>query len=846
MGSGTESDPWNGAVEATQQFAISGANVSVSGPSGNLITVTIVSTTHPFNTLDHVLMSGFDGPNGELLNGTFVVNKLSGTSFSYTLPYNSVANDGLAPASPFAGSIKCQKDPYRFDAIMRSLPTGTPVTVHLGPGLFQTKGYLAGGGTDVVGWRPFSGMHIQGSGISLTILQLVQARGRNKAYYAIGVPGMGNAFPLLESFEAQDLTVDSNIANQPSQSLSCSAIFVRGNHTRFRRVRAINFGRQGLGISPDDSMEPFVLAVTGPNYSTTAPAEAQPVDCVIEECVVEQPGLNSVKEISCLTFLGGESNLASSPGIQTYPTSCSFRNCIVNCEYQQNPVEIAAITLTPGVPPALAVATVTTRKPHGLANGQWIRISGVRVSPGTVSGQFDNGYNGSYPVSGISGPNPTTFQYTPDPAIPGNALPASTTDMWVGRWPSERIFIELYDKKSGTQGPGNWTMVVTTRTAHYLTVGSTVVITGALVGPPFVDSSINGRWQVTEVSSSKIFTCLVTATADPGAFAATDSANIGITFQGMTGTGGADVVVEGNQISNCTIGGPYTDTGSTKSIVIRNNHYRRINTGPTFNFSGGLGTPLEWNNFPSGTGLTRIGATNFATLKVKSTSDIPHGLSVGQSVRIRGAVANMNPNTLFNGDYVVSSIPDPTSFTYEMAGPPGANFADAASTVTIEPVWETRDCLIESNVFELAPSNGSTRVQSRAISIFGGPPKPPANWGTARYLIFRRLNIHSNWIRWVDYAPQFVNGRAANDGGILVMYCENAVISQNLIDLPLADGSSIAIPMQHQACVNVTYFNNRDSSGRLIPGAQTTSGVLNAWWPDLAAQIEDSLALALL
>src|SRR5437667_2294840 len=68
-------------------------------------------------------------------------------------------------------------DPYRantpeeFDLVMNSL--GPSTVVHLGPGLFQTRGYYDGAVSAGYGWAVKEHMWIVGSGAGVTTLQLV-------------------------------------------------------------------------------------------------------------------------------------------------------------------------------------------------------------------------------------------------------------------------------------------------------------------------------------------------------------------------------------------------------------------------------------------------------------------------------------------------------------------------------------------------------------------------------------------------------------------------------------------------------------------------------------------------
>src|SRR5690348_2212222 len=97
-----------------------------------------------------------------------------------------------APSDPYDGS-----SPACFDNLMLSFPDN--VTIHLGPGVFQT------GGTSV--WNPKNGWKLVGAGIDVTIIKLVlkPTTAVPGEYWAIGT---GN---YIDGFEASDFTVDCNL-----------------------------------------------------------------------------------------------------------------------------------------------------------------------------------------------------------------------------------------------------------------------------------------------------------------------------------------------------------------------------------------------------------------------------------------------------------------------------------------------------------------------------------------------------------------------------------------------------------------------------------------------------------
>src|SRR5437867_10076128 len=124
----------------------------------------------------------------------------------------------------------------------------------------------------------------------LTTLKIVYATVANKHYYAVA--NNINATNTLDYFEASDFTVDCNLGGQPVPMgsdfapLACSALSIRGSHIRYRRIRAINFGTQGV---------PECFAMIA---GWAHPAVTEIVDCVIEDCVLEQPSLK-IGRASC-------------------------------------------------------------------------------------------------------------------------------------------------------------------------------------------------------------------------------------------------------------------------------------------------------------------------------------------------------------------------------------------------------------------------------------------------------------------------------------------------------------------------------------------------------------------
>ena len=632
------------------QPVLTGASISYSG-----LVASVTLANHPYVNGDAVTMSGVTGTSAALFNGEFpIYGVVSGVSFQYTL--------SGTPTTGAGGSITCQRDPYVFDTIMRALPTDRPVKVRVGPGVFQTRGYSSY--RDTASWRPFSGMKIEGSGIAITTLKLVGCLGADVAWHAIGVPPMGHPFTPLDSFQASRMTVDCNIAETSSQLVTRGAIWIRGLHTRVQQIRAINFGRQGTLNSP----ECFVIAVCGSEIVQVGGVDQlqKQVDCVIEGCVVERPGLNSVKETTCITGIGGDAPLPypSRGTIAAYHSALAVRNCFIDCDFQVNPVRILSIT----VPNGSGLSTVTTAAPHGLPLGiSWARINGALVTGASKDG-LDNGYNGSYLVTYLSASSFSYLPQTPQPTV----VPSG--ESWVGRFPSQYVAIT----GAGISGSATpWTVTITTDTPHFLVPGNTVVVylvdsngsSGSFLG--------NGIHTVATVTDRKSFTFqMLTAPGTPPTTNLLRSF-IGVTFQGVSIDAGDSAVMEGNLITNCRFGGPYHDTFSSKNLVVRNNVYRSVVVGTLQALGQSTEDYVSKFSYPAVVQGGSAYITHSGTTATFQT-DTPTGLFVGWEVKIEeaklGGVVVLPAAGTYNGYFKVESVNNLLSqFTYTMKNVPAAN-----------------------------------------------------------------------------------------------------------------------------------------------------------------------------
>src|SRR5262245_32018195 len=118
---------------------------------------------------------------------------------------------GTGTASdPYDGSTQA-----KFDEKMNLFASQSNITIHIGPGLFETNGF---DGTN--GWQARPGMKIVGSGMDVTTLKLVNVSPASALhYFAIG-HSLGTVADL---FEVADLTIDCNISAANSNA-ACGGV----------------------------------------------------------------------------------------------------------------------------------------------------------------------------------------------------------------------------------------------------------------------------------------------------------------------------------------------------------------------------------------------------------------------------------------------------------------------------------------------------------------------------------------------------------------------------------------------------------------------------------------------
>ena len=827
-GSGTESDPYDGSPRYETSRSLT--NLELSGVTGReREAIATTSGAHGYENGNVVTVAGVTGADGQFYNGTFVIYGKTATTFKYWMK-------GI-PDGDAAGTITCARTSFLFDDIRAAM--GSDVTIHVGPGVFLTKGHPI--------MSVFSGHKIVGSGMQATTVRLVAMVESGETFRAFG------SNDHLQSFEVSDLTIDCNLpAGIAFPPMNCGAINCRGDHLRYRRVRAINFGTLREGH------ECFVLASGGSN-----PDQGDAVDCVIEDCIVEQPALNSAYQTTCIIMSGGE---RSSDGVMAWNRACAIRNCVVDGEYKLNPVPISGISVSG------TTATVTTAIPHGRATNQWVRISGAKVS-----GAESNLLNGAFPITYLSA---ITFQYT---LTDTSSNP--TGEMWVDRFPSHRIPITSISKYGNV-------VTVGTPTPHFRALGDNVVIVSDDVTP---QNKFVGCFEVIDVVDPTHFK--YSAGQDPGIWSGQGS--MGALWQGVTGG-----LVEGCRILNIQVGGPYHDFWMQKDLIARNNFYRNVKVGPYENLGvedrigvSYIQDPADYVELDSlvldGTtvkattehphGLTDedsvliagvegqdadryngtwpitfADATNFHYIPTTTPSGAPqgtpryattdrqrlldtltytlaggiyvgtastpanHGLVKGDAVFVSRASGQAH-NDYFNGYHVITESDD-DSFEIELEGNPNPPSQSGSSpSGYFGRLWQTGRVVIEDNVIEL---KAATTYWNGAFGIHLG--------GATAVLdevpLYRQAIIRRNIIRFA-----VVGDSDPYSYGILASGCGELIVEDNVVDLERAT------PIVHTLCQSVKAWNNTTSAGQLIQCTEKDTG---RELPELGMDVEDAAVLA--
>ena len=273
-------------------------------------------------------------------------------------------------------------------------------------------------------------------------------------------------------------------------------------------------------------------------------------------------------------------------------------------------------------------------------------------------------------------------------------------------------------------------------------------------------------------------------------------------------------VLEGNQIYNADIGGPYQDGRSVRDMIVRNNFFKNVARGPFLN----LGQVITTNLTSGGTGITwssGIGHVSGGTMNLAS-------LSNGDRVSLKTTPTQ----STVDGVYVVTNLTGNTRFDVvtNVASPVNGNIS------SIQKILSVGRAIVEGNVIELAP-NTTAGQNGVALGVSdnnaGGTPYiEPPDYAHGD-IVFR-----NNKIRYVDGVFNASNLGYGSD----VSGAKNLQVLNNVVDCAPVN------PLKNSRTGNATYFNNLTSNGVLIQGFKADAPTKK--YDELATQADDAFVMA--
>lgn len=279
-------------------------------------------------------------------------------------------------------------------------------------------------------------------------------------------------------------------------------------------------------------------------------------------------------------------------------------------------------------------------------------------------------------------------------------------------------------------------------------------------------------------------------------------------------------IVEGNQIHNLWFGGPYVDALNTKEIIVRNNTYKNVVSGPYWR-AGALGQ--------AGSVTSASAASGTVTVE----TPYPHNLFAKEWIQ-------MLSNGSSAGFFQVSRIVDAYNFEYQNSSAPGG-------TVTFKRVQGADKVVVEGNVIELADLDAT---EYAAPNLADSPDYLPiaillsdeAVPSPAPPCVFGDVVIRNNKIRYLDGRMQDApTGQPMAGTGVQVARAQNLLVQNNVVEIIPAH------PLQNFRCAGanggVKYFNNQTPTGVIVQGYE---GELGFSYSELATEAEDAFILAYL
>jgi len=746
----------------------------------------------------------------------------TGTGFAYRLRF--------LPGSDVTTPINCTvtRRIHRYDEVMRAAPF--PSVIHLGPGLFETRGaapiYVANA-TDYTqlhtGCIIRAGQRLLGSGMGVTTLKLVLPVDDLNQTTAIG----NYSYPNADGAEVSDLTVDCNADGHAAPHgtfpapVTCGAVGLGGSFIHIHRVRAIHFCTQARA-------ECFVLGAGASDHGTV------PTFNVLEDCIMEEPGRNNTHETTLLINGGSVYGSTISPIVRHNYANCNYVDPLDDSAVSSRFVAVASLAqhiLPPFNPPEFELFTLATKLPHRRIAGQNIHLAGVVGFPGGAP--YLN-----FPV--VEKIDDFTLVFK----VVGTTAALSGIDV-------SKAYIGVdYHAPGAFSGTGCVTegnAVFDCPEAYYADTGSTrdTVVrdnyySGIFHGANF--SFDSGGFGGADVIFARTGVNLLALTHS----GLTANANSG--SPGTPGTGVPHGLIEGEtvQISGALIGGIPAPAGTYNGnypvhvVDSYNFTYSLVNI-PTGGDGGNADVPDAAAPILVGIySLTRD--ANNPKIAILASAQ-PHQCKAGDVVRIQGAKKNgdlIPPGQSYNADVNVLSVITDKVFTYEMKNDPGGD-ADASTTtftISFQSRYQVRRFIYENNICDLSTFDinfANLSVLPRGMHTIVIKDHPP--------FLFPSAIIRDNAFQHIDQTPAVVGADGSYLFALRLGSFDNTMIDGNLV------GMSNAHSIHYMNSGTVNAFNNRIPNGSTVPLFEDVGGgAVGAWekQDSLEDKINDSVVMALL
>jgi hypothetical protein len=267
-------------------------------------------------------------------------------------------------------------------------------------------------------------------------------------------------------------------------------------------------------------------------------------------------------------------------------------------------------------------------------------------------------------------------------------------------------------------------------------------------------------------------------------------------------------VVEGNQVYNADVAGPYQDLRSVRDLIVRNNVFKNVARAAYLNL-GQLGATLLSSN-ASLSVSNGVATISGGGLNVTS-------LAAGDRVSIE-----TNSPSTFTGVHTITSVQSSPSAQFTFL----TSLTGSATVASVKKVLSVSRAIIEGNVIELAQVSGAIAL-AVADNNDGGTYQEPPDYAHGD------LIIRNNKIRYLD-------GAAPNDSGAILIElkgAKNVMVQNNVLD------TIATTPLVNQRCGSATYFNNKTPSGVLLRGWNSDT---SRKYDELETEAEDAFILGMM